>query len=348
MPPVSYFNPVHKKSRTGGQTQKAKRKRDDIDLDLDNASVATNSLYEEQQPSDGRISPSYGSFPSVAHIQTASRELSNGYGASKAFLEAPNRSSDQPMRLTRSNASLGKPRCLLLGPRQYPSSGFHRGKGASGSGARQHHLAVLTVIMHQSLLQHDFVRAGRAWGMLLRSEANGHSMDLRSGYRWGLGAEILLRRQRQLSQASNQTSSAFEIGLSATESPDQYINSDGFEKARQYYNRLSLQYPYYKSFPNAIGPLDFHFAIFSLWIYVSANQEAWDAGVNRAAPAYAARSQLEQEITEDCQKEALRRAREISQQLDGLLSSPPYSDSEMFRKLKAMVDLWTADLAIAS
>ena len=214
------------------------------------------------------------------------------------------------------------------------------------SGARQRHLGILTTIMHRSLLQYDYVRAGRAWSMILRSELDGHSVDLRNGCRWGLGAEVLLRQPGQLSQAGNQIPSVAEVNGSATENPGHCFSTKCFEKIKQYYDRLSLQYPHHKSFPEAIGPLDFRFAMFSLWIYICTHQKALNVNVHQPVSSHTTRRELEKQVTRDSRKEALRQAREVSERLDELMSSPPYSDSERFKNLKAMVDLWTADLAM--
>lgn len=341
MLPTSYFIPVHRKSRAGAQTQKAKRKRHDADTDdtdLDNASTSGKPHNGEQPLSEGELS--------------APGHSSSAFGPKQRELHrSSNHRAPSPERATSGreiDTSLGKLKSPLLGREQYPYPGLRERQRFKGSGTRQRHLAVLTAIMHRSLLQHDYARVGRAWALLLRSEVNGHSVDLRDGDKWGLGAEIILRRHGEISQASDHIRSPVENGLNALNVPETCLYSDGFDKARQYYDRLTLQYPYHKSFPDATGPLNFHFAIFSLWIYISTRQEALEVDLHRNTPAYSPDGQLEPDRMDDSQQKASHRASEISQQLGELVSSPPYSDSEMFRKLKAMVDRWTADLAIAN
>lgn len=339
MLPVSYFVPVHQRSRSGAHTQKSKRKRDDIDEGIEETVVSDVPPRGKHLPLDGEISE-HG-LSSLADAL----ELEPSQGAHDVF-------SDLPTRPKRSvsghgiNDALGKLKPPLSGRTQYLPPKLLAGQGSKTSGTRQRHLAVLTAMMHRSLLQHDFVRAGRALGLLLRSEVSGHSVDLRNGHLWGLGAEILLRQQQRPSQASDSNSSMVELGLSAAKALDQHVTDDGFEKARQYYDRLSLQYPYFKSFPNAIGPQDFRFAIFSLWIYITVNREALKKNVPQASPIHTSRSQSGRKVQDMSQREIVHQAREISQQLDDIMSSPPYSDNEMFRNLKVMVDRWTADLAI--
>lgn len=62
---------------------------------------------------------------------------------------------------------------------------------------RFQHLGVLTAIVHRCMLEGDYVRAGRAWGMVLRENYRSFSMDVRNEDRWGVGAEILLRRGQE-------------------------------------------------------------------------------------------------------------------------------------------------------
>ena len=59
------------------------------------------------------------------------------------------------------------------------------------SGLKQSHVAALSQLMHRCLRQSDFIRAGRAFGMLLRTEVRGLQPDIRQQDLWGIGAEIL-------------------------------------------------------------------------------------------------------------------------------------------------------------
>lgn len=222
-------------------------------------------------------------------------------------------------------------------------------------GLRQRHLAVVTVILHRCVLEGDYIRAGRAWGMLLRAEQGGHSTDLRSNGRWGLGAEILLQRDRQLPKeehaidnTSGQHDTSEFIGEGGTS-----FSSEGFEKAKDYYERLVLQYPYRKAFPAATGPPDFYFAMFGLWIYTVQEQRS----LKLASIAKAAGEVSDGSISgsdpgshgprrrEEIRGNTLQRAQEIGTCLKELLLSPPYSDNSRFQSLQNMVTLWISDLS---
>jgi hypothetical protein len=59
-------------------------------------------------------------------------------------------------------------------------------------GSQQQHLGVMNAIVHRFLAQGDYARASRAWGLLIRAMPDG--TDVRAFGRWGIGAEILMRR----------------------------------------------------------------------------------------------------------------------------------------------------------
>ena len=225
---------------------------------------------------------------------------------------------------------------------------------SGNSGIRERHLAAVTAILHRSLLEGEYVRAGRAWGMLLRAESSGHTMDLRTNDRWGIGAEILLRQPRGIGRTDRATS--------------RWFSSDGLEKARAYYERLVLQYPYRKVAPNATGPLDFYTAMFSLWIYSvneqhlleltnigktaqdvhrsdrSKNDESEGSSTSSSSSPY---MQLrESQRRGQIRQKTLDRAQEIAARLEELLVSPPYIDHSRFWKLRGMVALWIGDLSV--
>lgn len=233
-------------------------------------------------------------------------------------------------------------------------------KSSSSTGLRQHHLDTITAILHRCLSEGDYIRAGRAWGMLLRAEQNGNSIDLRTYDRWGVGAEILMKRELQMVRRTTDHN-VVEVSNSTS---NLRVKAESMEKAKEYFERLVLQFPYRKAFPNATEPLDFSIAMFSLWIYTVKERtstalmavcssdndiEETDAEANDAAQRSSVsdmetdRDRKREQVTRD----TLQISYEIADRLDGLLASPPYSDEARFWKLCGEMYLWIADLLVA-
>ncbi|KAL8825564.1 MAG: hypothetical protein Q9191_004334 [Dirinaria sp. TL-2023a] len=219
-------------------------------------------------------------------------------------------------------------------------------------GLRKQHVAVIVAILHKSLLSGDYVRAGRAWGMLLRAKAQGRSMDVRNHDQWGIGAEILLLRETQLKRKRTEAEateeyekyhSAIPHNIGAHQQPSTLFSREGFIKAKDYYERLILQYPYRKTMPNAPNSMQFYPAMFGLWIY--AVQENHRCVLNALKQGDDGRGVDHESIdSRRISVITLQSASEIASRLDELLVSPPYSDQANLWRLRGMVALWTTDL----
>lgn len=236
-------------------------------------------------------------------------------------------------------------------------------------GFRQQHLTSLTTILHKCVLDGDYVRAGRAWGMLLRTEVNGRSMDIRTHDRWGFGAEILCRRRLQPIESSSiqkrSLTSEDDSRVQALLNRKKWFGGEGFEMARGYYERLILQHPYRIASPRALGALDFYPAMLGLWIYSEQEQYGLSLKFLREAdtklvqdprklehtskrnpsPRPRTQAQLQQN---DINKAFLRRGQEIAARLDELLVSPPFSDSTRLWNLRHLVDIWIEDFSVTT
>ncbi|KAI5299950.1 hypothetical protein KEM55_000847, partial [Ascosphaera atra] len=129
---------------------------------------------------------------------------------------------------------------------------------------RLQHLAVVTTILHRCLSEGDYMRAGRAWGLILRDSVGGSHVDVRQAGRWGIGAEILL-----WSDQNNGKATQVQQEPSNTK---QWFTRKGFERAKEYYERLILQFPYDKRHKNSTNPLHFYPAMFGLWISVTQDE----------------------------------------------------------------------------
>jgi hypothetical protein len=221
---------------------------------------------------------------------------------------------------------------------------------------RQTHLGVLSTMMHHCLLQGDYPRAGRAWGLILRTQIAGVPVDPRNHGRWGIGAEILLRRNAQ--NRSNGSSIPDET-RNVHDEQDVYIEStlftqEGFEFAREYYERLIVQHPNRKHLPHSVDDRTFYPAMFSLWIYEVcercrrerthvqlpvSNNDTFDEGTTMA-------TEDAQAGTAAIREEELRQARQIAERMDQLVVSPPFDKHADLLQLRGMVGLWIGDLAL--
>lgn len=238
-----------------------------------------------------------------------------------------------------------------------PQAGAHQGN------LRVQHLGTLTAILHRSLLRGDYTRAGRAWGLVLREEFRGHPVDVRSEGRWGIGAEILLRRGQQ-----DATMNVPPTSRNAANHEDNTLlplpfTKTGFTQAKEYYERLILNHPYSKTAPNATSALHFYPAMFGLWIYVAQEQSKMAVRDVLEREQSSAESMNEDDDSVDSEhRESIKRhnltaairaqeleqAQQIATRIDQLLGSPPYSDSPELLELRGMVSLWIGDLLVSS
>ena len=221
---------------------------------------------------------------------------------------------------------------------------------------RHQHMGALIAIMHRLIMEGDFIRAGRAWGIILRAERGGHSFDLRTGGRWGIGADIHLQSSRPVGKSTSASGNQAAATQHVAQAIGGLFSPDGFAQARDYYERLVLQYPHRKAFPNTIGSLQFYPAMFGLWIQSIHDQrllaeqalatlQPRSSGEDTTLyPLGSARGHGQQQI----RTTTLAQADELAHRLDSVLSSPPYSDTKVFWNLKGMVALWIADLLTES
>lgn len=189
------------------------------------------------------------------------------------------------------------------------------------SSLRSQHVAVMLAILHKSLERHEYVRAARTFAALLRTEILGRTIDLRHAGLWGIGAEILARN-----------------GSTAA---DNRVSRKGFEKAKVFYDKLSLQHPWNRSWPNVINAQDFKITMFSLWIYTvcAESKRVEQQYIDHDVPSLSSQQELQAKRWE------LREAHTIAKEMDSLMGTIPFVDHLELIRLRAMVALWIADLA---
>lgn len=306
-------------------------------------------------PSDAHSHPSFAS-PELVQLRVA------GLLPEEEHRVPPSPFPHTPARVSKPYLGAAKIQKELAGPpsrlytahstaNQHDTSSGH----TQASNLRRTHLNVLSTVMHRCLQDRDYDRAGRAWGMILRTQAtHGNTVDLRNHGRWGIGAEILLRRKPAGVASSDQTDDAA--------SPDVHIFTEqGFELAREYYERLIVQHPTRKQTPHAVDQRSFYPAMFSLWIQ-EVNEKSKRARRRNAEEDHRSRSRSisidgvhehgsteNARIREDAlQMQELAGAMEIAERLDDLVKSPPFDKQASLLYLRGQIALWISDLTVGN
>lgn len=224
---------------------------------------------------------------------------------------------------------------------------------------KRRHLDNLTAILHKCMLNGDWPRAYRAWSLLLRTEIAGRGIDVRRNGRWGIGAELLMRRDATKSQeAKNDTDEDFEDAQSLTSSkkdvPQSRFTDEGFKLAREYYERLILQYPHTPYTQNSLNAAAIYPVLFNVWIYEvqdrskRARQELEAAPDSRPSSRDSAQSggsdRIKKPQLQRIRFDELEQASSIADRMDELLLGPPYDTNTTLLQLRGMVALWLSDL----
>ena len=334
------------------EPKKRKKGLDDWDDDTEDVGGETTDATSEVTPaaSSQILSPNEAHQYRVAGL-SFDQELPGGH--------FPHAKPKDTSTRRETKANILKDFSTLTPPIYPPQSAAHQGN------LRLQHFAVLTAILHRCLLQRDFLRAGRTWGLILREEYGGNPIDIRNEGRWGIGAEILLRRGRQLSDLASATERGEDSKQKIT--PNICFTRKGFEDAKQYYERLIIQYPYRKVAPNATSSLYFYPAMFGLWIYVTQEESNASRDALQHHPFEDSADELSDDedapsesgnrrgaekkrmrMTAEIREKELEQAQQIAARMDEIIVSPPYSDSSELLELRGMLSLWIADLFVLS
>lgn len=219
---------------------------------------------------------------------------------------------------------------------------------------KHRHLDNLTTILHQCILKGDWQRAFRTWALLIRTEVDGRGIDVRRHDRWGIGAELLIR-QSSVDGELPPPGSSDSGNTDASSAPrrEASFSEEGFKQAREYYERLILQYPHTaRTQHRSLNDTAFYPALFNIWIF-----EVQDRS-KRAQRKLKSGSRTGQDVDEegsslmDADTTTLREIREtelqqalpISRRLNELTLGPPYDTIPDLVQMEGMVALWIADL----
>ena len=230
--------------------------------------------------------------------------------------------------------------------------------------SKRRHVDNITTILHQCMLKEDWKRASRAWGLLLRTEIAGRGTDARQNGRWGIGAEILMRSHQQADTAkpprqastSSDDDEAVQPRRSEPIPQDRPPFSDeGFGLAKDYYERLILQYPYLpRAGHQSINAVVFYPALFNIWIYEVQDRSERARRDPRLNERDGSTDDSEHSASSGAKgvhllarTQAVTEASAIAHRMDELMLSPPYDSSSPLLQLRGMLGLWLADLHAA-
>jgi hypothetical protein len=238
------------------------------------------------------------------------------------------------------------------------SRGHLPGRQGEPTTLRNTHLSLLSTLLHRCLLEGDYQRAGRAWGMILRTRvAGGHPVDPRNHGRWGIGAEILLHRHPRPGPNSQPASVERQQDTPPEWHADMFSEA-GFELAREYYQRFIVQYPSRRQAPHAVDERAFYPAMFSLWVLEVCEKSKRARSRHHKDPRRSrSRSMSIDSLSgqdandtrareEAIQAEELTRAMEIADRLDQLVVSPPFDKQASLLQLRGNIALWISDLVM--
>nr|OQO27820.1 hypothetical protein B0A51_04655 [Rachicladosporium sp. CCFEE 5018] len=266
------------------------------------------------------------------------------------FPHAPVKTPSAPTFPLEDELAALNPPLLSVVPRKYDGN----------ASLKQRHLDNLTAILHQCILRDDWQRASRVWGLLVRTEINGRGVDLRQHGRWGIGAEILMRRlQAQDPPLEPEITLLEDLTLDDHHAIDLAVhkgtppspnNDEGFALARSYYERLVLQYPHTPRTQRTINATVFYPALFNSWIYEvqtrhKRNQVQWSK--RRSLDSVHAEGDDEPSTDSDTgvpMEAELNDALALAHRMDEVLANPLYDSSTPLLQLRGMIGLWLVDL----
>ncbi|KAK0813358.1 hypothetical protein LTR91_004175 [Friedmanniomyces endolithicus] len=341
---MSVFDPVYRPSRgqhsflARQQQANRKRKRTDRQLDISD---------DEDSDTKTRSSPPPEATPRTAstafHHPVNRTDPHHVAGHSRQAPLPPLPYPHAPLKTREDSISVAE-ELAALDPPLYVSKAISDDQISS---LKRRHADNLTTLLHTCMLRGDWERALRAWGLLLRTEIGGRAVDVRQQGRWGIGAELLLRRDAELP------------ALPTPLAPDQSVvfsfSDAGFKAARDYYERLILQYPHTPRTQQNVNALVFYPALFNIWIYEVQScarrrrQEIEDEqAVDIESSEHTIQLNTAGAKTIADRKQELEEALHIADRMDELLVSPPYDSSAVLLYLRGMVGLWLADLFAGS
>ena len=161
---------------------------------------------------------------------------------------------------------------------------------------KKQRVSALTTLLHRCLTKHDWPRAKRALGLLLREELWSGEIELRNGELWGIAAEILMHTGPAVipdETADNDGREPDFTALPGPARPPTWYSQRVFEETKKFYNTIILRYPFTRRGSQTRNAVDFYHALFSLWIYVIQDQATNYSSLTARKVAEASRKDTE-------------------------------------------------------
>jgi hypothetical protein len=141
----------------------------------------------------------------------------------------------------------------------------------------------------------------------------------------------------------------------AQNDPQSQCSEQGFKLAREYYERLILQYPHTPYTQHSLNAMAIYPALFNIWIY-EVQDRSKRAGKridsSDSEPVGSSDDSMQSNhsnadksrIILQVRAQELEEALPIATRMDELLLSPPYDTSSSLLQLRGMVAMWISDL----
>lgn len=288
-------------------------------------------------------------FPMVVYVQKRQFEHENASGAGDASETEDAAESDakEGRETDAGSTSLGllrpqevRRQLAALNPPLHIPIQKHKNRTSS---MKVRHIKVLVALMHRCVREGDFARAGRAFGMLIRTTYADRTVDLRLRGLYGVGAEILLRQRSQAGAEATVPQPAHV--WSVLHRPG--FSREGFEAAKAYYERLSQEYPYQDYRPHTVSSLDFYPIMYGLWIILIQDQLRQSLSTIAVDTSPQSMNQKDVNANPDAVKAREVAVAEISaveESLVDLMIAPPFTDDGYLKQLRSSLGRWRQNL----
>lgn len=228
------------------------------------------------------------------------------------------------------------------------------------------HNAVLLRLIYENLDKGDIEAASRFYGHLLQLRDGGRPISVRQNNLWAIGAEILMREGERPVEAHD---TDFQESKEQMAARRRWGRAANMPKVRAYYDTLIREFPYDYRQPDRTSAVDFWLALINCEFYNtyteqnqaleriddpelsdgdngSANDgDGSDIG-NDGGGMSNRREKRDVQRKEDLRKRTLSAMEGLAAKMGELMSEPPYSKLDEFKRLRAMISLYIADLMV--